>query len=56
MIQWILSVHLLVGFYAETKKANRLYAALQYSASYANQSSTVLVSLDIWNLFMLTHL
>jgi len=56
MIQWILSVHLLVRFYAETKKGNKLYAALQYSASYANQSSTVLVTLSIWYLFMLNHL
>ena len=41
------SVHLLLTFYSETKKGNRLYAALQYSTSYAYQSSTVLVSLNI---------
>ena len=56
VIQWILSVHLLVRFYAETKKGNRLYAALQYSASYANQKSTVLVTLRKCFLCMLTRL
>ena len=56
IIQWILSLHLPVRLYAKTKKGNRLYAALQYSASYVYQSSTVLVTLKIWYLFTLTHL